>query len=107
MMFWEAPNPPLHHDRDSLGNLRHHYAAHGRHRSGKRENWEDLARVGCAWQLLARFRGVAVSFPGGAGGEGCCPRSLPMSPASASGQEGFSRGMTTQSHQELDEDGAA
>lgn len=76
-------------------------------RGGKRGNWEGLAHVGCAWQLLACFRGVAVSFPGGAGDGGCCPRSLPVSPARASGKEGFSRGTTTQSHRELGEDGAA
>lgn len=33
-----------------------------RHRHGKRENWEDLAHLGCARQLLARFGRVAASF---------------------------------------------
>lgn len=36
--------------------------AHGRRWHGKRENQEDLAHLGCAWQLLARFGRAAESF---------------------------------------------
>lgn len=66
--------------------------------------WDMWAAPGSSWHVSG---GWLCPFQVGQELGGCCPCSLPVSPASASSKEGFSRGMTTQSHRELGEDGAA
>lgn len=62
--------------------------------------WHTGAAPGSSWHVSG---GWLCPFQAGQEVGAVVPCSLPMSPASTSGQEGFSRGTTTQSHRELGE----